>query len=82
MKYPECEKLQAVSEKSQCISEFIEWLETTKNVQLSQNVDDYYRWLDTPIDQLTAEFFNIDLNKVERERKHMLERCRIMNANG
>lgn len=75
--YPELEKVQANSEKSQAIGEFIDWLQDEKKIVL-------YKWDDevsehhpvpdrTPITQLLAEFFGVDMKKVEVERQQILK---------
>ena len=76
--YPECEKLAKVRNESQTIGEFLEWLMGTKEVILAK----YQGKLDTltetreSIESLLAEFFGIDLKKVEKERRQMIEDIR------
>jgi len=84
---PECEKLKAVSEYSQKIGEFLTWLVNVKQLDLSkyQEVEEcQYCGEDgmftgeqlmpyhTDKEQLLAEFFGIDLKKVEEERRALL----------
>lgn len=70
----ECERLAAVSEKSQVIGEFIEWLRDTKRWQICQYDTAMTRWwlVTFAINNLLAKFFGIDLNKVEAERRALL----------
>lgn len=64
---PECEKLAAASEKHRIIMEFLEWADA-KDVYLLD--DNNY-----PVDhhKFVVEYFEIDLDKVERERRALLE---------
>lgn len=72
--YPECEKLKAASPKSQAIGEFLDWLEAEKGVQLARYPEDSERLVPFSFstERLLAEFFGIDLDKVEDERRAML----------
>jgi len=76
--YPEHDKLSAVRERSQAIGEFIEWL-PSKGLHLAEFVEDSDPLNDgvlmlahRPIVELLAEFFEIDLNKIEQEKRAML----------
>lgn len=88
IKYPEHEKLQAVQKKSQAIGEFIEWLRNTKQITFA-------RWYKAELDEeetdklmpeypstnkLLAEYFNIDLQKLEQEKRAMLDELREKNV--
>lgn len=78
---PECAKMAAVKDKSQAIGEFIEWLHDKKGLVIAE-------WNDSIIgrdelvgayigtEQLLAEFFDIDLEKVEQEKRQMLKELR------
>ena len=79
---PECEKLLAVSEKSNEIGEFLDWMFRETDYVLAkwceeecEDGQDYYRvhLSDGMINDILAEFFHIDLDKVEQERKALLE---------
>lgn len=71
----ECDRLATVSGDSQTIGEFLDWLqhERAKAVTLCI-LSDYDRFvpLRVRIEQLLAEYFEIDLDKVERERRGVL----------
>ena len=79
-KYPECEKLLAVQDRSQPISGFLEWLNSQGAHLL--------RWQEMPAhaaiavpafrnhEHMLAEFFGIDLSLVEKERRQMLDEMR------
>ena len=99
----ELEKLEAVSERSQVIGEFLEWLFETKNCHIARYFtneeyeSDVNVWFDKSlsddetsikrhivgegeliplhinIEKLLAEFFEIDLVKVEEERREILK---------
>lgn len=91
---PECEKLTQVSEESQRIGFFLEWL-SNQGIVLSKYDHDFSGTLrdsegneedcdemlmpaweykgDTGINKLLAEYFDIDLNKVEEERRALLK---------
>jgi len=84
-KTPECDKLLAIREKSQAIGEFLEWFqgkyvianyypEGSDNLQ-PDHID---------IEKILAEFFWIDLNKTEDEKRAVLEyvRCKDVDSEG
>jgi hypothetical protein len=81
----ECEKLLNVSDKSQVIGEFLDWLKYKKEIVLCKLVrsksismfeEDSHAPIFTPNEKLLAEYFNIDLDKVEQERRTMLKAIR------
>jgi len=101
--YTECEKLKKIAPQSQLIGEFLDWLQNTKHINLSQlhvHDDDCYETEDdgsegervcgmstqsfypvhASIEKLLAEYFKIDLNKVETEKIAMLEELRRSNG--
>lgn len=111
--YPEHDKLTAVSEKSQAVGEFLEWLQN-QHVRLmvwKEDVEErcprifcddgqvfgkecktchgsgYSRtgkaWVDfSPlgITERLAIYFNVDLNKIEQEKRAMLDAIRAQHA--
>jgi hypothetical protein len=82
---PECEKLAAVSKESNKIGEFLEWLTDDNGVTFARWDDNHERWechsFDyLSINQLLAEYYDIDLDKVEDERRVLLEWIREMNT--
>lgn len=82
---PECEKLAKVSEESNRIGDFLSWL-SQKDVVLAEWEIDWlipssYRLSDSGINKLLAEYFEIDLNKVEKERRALLEWLREQHEN-
>ena len=73
-KYPECEKMAAVRDKSQACGEFLEWLNAEKDLHLgSYTSEGLMRGVNFKTEELLAKFFEIDLVKVEAERRAMIE---------
>jgi sulfite reductase alpha subunit-like flavoprotein len=77
-KYPEHDKLHEVKDKSQAIGEFLEWLGNEKRGVVCQYEDDSDYPVPMPhnILQMLAEYFEIDLDKIEEEKQQMLEEMR------
>jgi hypothetical protein len=89
---PECDRLLAVREKSQVIGEFLDWLREKGWVIATGHAHDDTCYIDGKrfcgavegdlvrvlfnTEKLLAEFFGIDLEKVERERRALLQGCR------
>ncbi len=82
--YPECEKLKDVSDDSQKIGEFLSWLETNHTICKIRDSEseccsepiEIYSPMHTTIEQLLADYFDIDLDKVEKERTAILASIR------
>ena len=84
----ELQKMKAVQEKSQAIGDFIEWLNGEKKIYLAKYITEETRdnldgeaeylatWPIPNIEKLLAEFFNIDLQKAEQEKRQLLEDIR------
>lgn len=77
--YPEHEKLKAVQTQSQSIGEFLDWLRGEKGFEIARWKHDDFDENDDVLmpahfstEKLLAEFFNIDLDKVEAEKRAML----------
>ncbi len=77
----ECEKLHAVAEQSQKIGEFLDWLLNAKGYVLAKwdasedgesGDEDQLTVQYVTINSLLAEYFKIDLNKVELERRSLM----------
>lgn len=83
--YPEHDKLQAVKNQSQLIGEFLEWL-NSQGLYLAawQEIDTIFgkdselviSYLS--INDILARFFEIDLDKLEDEKRQMLDSIREM----
>lgn len=77
-KYPECTKMVEASPVSQKIGEFVDWLRDEHDLVLARWDDDdacLYE-ASAPMEQLLAEFFDIDLDKVKAERREILAELR------
>jgi hypothetical protein len=81
MAYPECEKMNAVQGDSQKIGAFLDWLQNDLGIVLAEydNEDDELYRANYTIEKLLARYFDIDLDKVEQERRQMLEELRQAN---
>jgi hypothetical protein len=78
--YPEHEKLRSLNGTNQVIGEFIDWLEDEKDIWLCSPDGPSSFWpCHTPIQDLMAEFFDIDQDKLEEEKLAMLELLRSKN---
>lgn len=77
---PECDKLLAVSAKSQDLGEFLDWFLHFKGMTPSIWVGSELRPLKIDINQVLAEYFEIDLNKVESERRAILDQLGSQNV--
>jgi len=79
--YPEHEKLKKVSDRSHEIFDFLHWLGKKKGIVLAEWGENehgreelfptYY-----PVRGALAEFFQIDLYKIEQEKRAMLDSMR------
>lgn len=81
-KYPEHEKMREHLMESQAIGEFLEWMQGERKLWICESQDS----LSTPfvpyavnINVLLAEYYEIDLDKVENEKREMLEEARRAN---
>jgi hypothetical protein len=81
---PELDKQHAVIESGEAdtLTRFVDWLRDEKEFVIAEWVkyDEYEDTKLTPIhariEELFAEFFGIDLNKIEQERRAILEELR------
>jgi len=82
-KTPECEKMAACREDSQKLGQFIEWLREEWAPAEAERVGGDWSEIgfnDIHIENTLAQYFEIDLNKVENERRELLLYCRLNNA--
>lgn len=81
--YPENEKMASVRDESQTIGGFLEWLLGERQLVLCEpregRIDNFYMPVRYTIQDLLAEYFEIDLDKVDQERRQMLETLREYN---
>jgi len=77
--YPECDKLSKVKDESQIIGEFLDWC-STQGVHLATYYEERGLVADRrSIEQVLADYFDIDLDKVEEEKQHILAMQREIN---
>ena len=77
--YPEHEKLAAVKDKSQAIGDFLDWALQEHGAWLMVGDGDAgVRSLPKPIIDLLADFFGIDLDVIEAEKRAMLDEMRAV----
>lgn len=65
---PELDKMREISQLSQQIGSFLDWLRQEKKVRLNQDIN-----------SILAEYFDIDLEKIEAEKMAILEDFRQKN---
>jgi hypothetical protein len=78
--YPEHERLQEIQAISQAEGEFIYWLESKGTHLMRYN--DQIGWHKEPesITELLAAYHEIDLEKLEEEKREMLDKIRESNS--
>ena len=77
----EVDKMLVVKEESQIIGEFIEWLNRKYVicVERPDRIDNVWMPITKNIEQLLAEYYNIDLQRTEKEKRKILEKHRKEN---
>jgi hypothetical protein len=71
--YPECDKLSSVSVESQIIGEFLDWC-NMQGVHLATYYEERGLVADhRSITQILADYYDIDLDKVEEEKRKLLD---------
>lgn len=78
--YPEHDKLSAVKDQTQAIGEFVDWLHDEKEIVLARLDDCGRAYGAGSLLDLLAEWAGIDLDKIEAEKREMLETLRAANA--
>jgi hypothetical protein len=78
--YPEHEKLHAVRKRSQAIGEFL--AEGDHGYQLCEFSEELGEFLPVTrsTEQILADYFGIDLGRLEAEKRAMLDAQRALNA--
>jgi len=81
MKTPNLDKVQEVSDQSHQIGEFLEWLENNDIVlaqfhRPTQLPADCLMPLNKKIEEILADYFEIDLVQMEKEKCMLLEKLR------
>lgn len=86
--YPEHGKLRRVNRTSNKIGQFLEWLQLDRGLVIAERrlvdwededgvpVEEVLFTADVTITKLLAEYFEIDLDEIEREKRAMLQACR------
>lgn len=75
--YPMSEKLAGVADQSRQIGEFLDWLES-KGMTISEFVqyegysEPRLEPVSTGFERLLADYFELDLNELEKERRRIL----------
>ena len=89
MEYPEHEKMKANKGASQCIGAFLDWLQNEKRYTICEyldseeidergydDVEEGYLSIPKSIEEFLADYFDIDLKKIEKEKRAMLDELR------
>ena len=79
--YPEHDKLRPVKDKSQAIGEFLEWA-SDRGWYLAEHVNGSYHLYAVAysIQTVLADYFEIDLNRLDDEKRAMLDEIRSANV--
>ena len=81
--YPEHEKLKALGGKNQVVGDFVEWL-GEKGFTICESGcgpgSEIYEPAFKRTEEWIAEFFEIDAEKLENEKRQMLDKIRADNA--
>jgi len=77
VKYSEHERLHAVKEQSQRLGEFLDWLGENGYFvcEFAENYGEYAP-TSTRIEQILADYFDVDLDAIEREKREMIAELR------
>lgn len=70
--YPEHERMSTIVDKSQAIGEFLEWLNETKGYRICKNLAGELWPIRTDTEHLLAEYYGINLRKLESEKREMI----------
>lgn len=79
--YPEHEKLEVIKDESQAIGAFLDWLQNERQPTLqlcavTNHADHPFQPTYFGIQELLAEYFDINLKKIEDEKNKMLKEIR------
>lgn len=72
-KTPELNRMADFRVESQAIGDFLAWLQTEKRIKFAQYYGEQLAPVQVPVEETLAEFFEIDLKKVEKERQALLD---------
>ena len=81
--YPEHQKMKAITEQSQVIGEFLNWLFSSGAVlaHYPEQLDELMP-RNMNIQNLLAAYFDINLEKIEIEKQQMINELRTLNNKG
>lgn len=79
--YPEHDRMRLISDESQSIGRFLDWLQDEKGCVICQSDEIFpgefeYAPIRTPPERLLAQYFDINLDVIENEKQQMLEELR------
>lgn len=81
--YPEHDKMAAVTDRSQVIGAFLDWLLNERKPPVALATPSEAQWdyaghdvVNISIEKLLAEYFSIDLDRIAAEKDAMLETIR------
>lgn len=79
--YPEHIRLTAISDQSQAIGEFLEWLgsQGVWLCEIPEPFNETFFPIHRSTQSLLADHFEIDQNRLEQEKRQMLDELRAMN---
>ena len=72
-KTPELNRMADFRVESQAIGDFLAWLQTEKKIKFAKYYGERLAPVQVPVEDTLAEFFEIDLKKVEKERQALLD---------
>lgn len=76
MKFPESEKVAAAADDAQAIGEFLDWLQAVYGHTVGE--DGPEGRLPKPVRALLHEYYEVDEERLEEERRYMLRQARRM----
>ena len=77
---PQCDRVKEVHEKSQAIHEFLLEFLPEKKVELGQWRGNRLVPSGISVEKLVAEFFEVDLDELENEKRRMIRDMRLSQA--
>jgi hypothetical protein len=78
-RYPEHKKLSLVVEESQAIGEFLDFGLAGQGLVLTEYSEDHLLPTSKSITSILAHYFEIDQDKIDKEKRQMLNELAIMN---
>lgn len=76
MNYPEHEKLEAVKDEAQIIGDFLSATKYTLCELVEGKVETHYLPVVGKVEEAIADYFNIDMQRLEAEKQAMLDEIR------